>query len=88
MQELERGAGVDDDGIVSHTASTDECPVAESGAQSLSSVNDETRQDVERCLEIGIDCNPPSALGFKNGSKPRLNGSGNCGERSWYSDRN
>jgi hypothetical protein len=87
MQKLERSAGVDDRGVVGHAASADERPVAERWAQALSPVDDKSRQDVERCLEIGIDCNPPRALGFKNGSKPRLNGSGNCGKRSRYSDR-
>ena len=62
VQQLERRAGVDDDGVVVRAAGAHEGPMTERGPQPLPTRPHEVAQRDERLREVGIDGPPPRDL--------------------------
>ena len=84
VQQLERGAGVDDDRVVVRAARADERPVTERGPQPLPARPYEVAQRDERLREVGVDRAPPCELVVEQrlrcaprpGSRPRPGSAG------------
>ncbi len=80
MHHLDRGADVDDDGVVWVTAGPDERPEAECRTEPFASGGDEVAQRDERRFEVGVDRAPPRDLRVEEREHPHLGAAAGVGE--------